>query len=347
MPLSQLTVSERLVLHQLHQAGCSNAQIARRLGRHRATVGRELARNRDPRDPRDPRGHPGGYHPGVAQGRAEQRRTRANTRRDKLGPSTPLGRYVRDRLRQRWSPQQISGRLERGDRWDGDLFRGRVSHETIYRWVYRRHRDHGERWHERLRRRRKRRRVRCVGERASGGQGVIPGRVGIEQRPAVVNSRGRFGDWESDTVEGRKGAGLVVTHVERRSRYVRIGKLTDKKAATLSEVTRKTLRGLPRKLRRTATFDNGKEFADFKTLERRLKLRVYFANPHAPWERGTNENTNGLLRDWWPKGTDFRRVTDTEVAKVQQMLNNRPRKCLAYRTPLEVLNALPGVALRK
>ncbi len=137
-----------------------------------------------------------------------------------------------------------------------------------------------------------------------------------------------------------------MTHVERKSRYVRIGRLADKKAVTLSEVTRKTLCDLPRKLRRTATFDNGKEFADFKTIQRRLKLRVYFANPHSPWERGSNENTNGLLRDWWPKGCDFRRVAEAEVAKVQAMLNNRPRKCLNYRTPREVLNALPGVALR-
>ena len=174
----------------------------------------------------------------------------------------------------------------------------------------------------------------------------IPGRVGIEQRPAVVNARRRFGDWESDTVEGAKGTGVLATHVERKSRYIRLGKLADKKAVTFSASTRSLFRGLPRKLRRTLTADNGKEFADFKTIEHQVGLRVYFANPHAPWERGANENTNGLLRDWWPKGDDLRRVTKAEVARVQRMLNNRPRKCLGYRTPLEVLNALPGVALQ-
>ena len=106
------------------------------------------------------------------------------------------------------------------------------------------------------------------------------------------------------------------------------------------------MKGLPGKLRRTATFDNGKEFADFKTIERELGLTVYFANPHRPWERGVNENTNGLLRDWLPKGSDLSKVTPARLAQIQKMLNNRPRKCLNYRTPIEVLNELPGVALR-
>lgn len=175
---------------------------------------------------------------------------------------------------------------------------------------------------------------------------MIPGRVGIEQRPAVVDERGRFGDWESDTVEGAKGRGLVATHVERKSRYTLLGRLADKKAATVTRATTASMTGLPSKLRRTATFDNGKEFADFKTLERELGLTVYFANPHSPWERGANENTNGLLRDWLPKGSDFSKVTATRLAQIQKMLNNRPRKCLNYRTPIEVLNELPGVALR-
>jgi len=217
-----------------------------------------------------------------------------------------------------------------------------VTHETIYRWVYRRH-GQGERWHEQLRRRRKRRRRRIPGQRRHG---QIPGRVGIECRPAVVNLRGRFGDWESDTIEGAKGRGLVVTHVERKSRYTRLGKLANKQAATLSRATNMIMKDLPQKLRKTMTPDNGKEFADFKTIERDLGMTVYFANPHSPWERGLNENTNGLLRDWLPKGSDFNKVSSNRLAQIEKMINNRPRKCLNYRTPLEVLNALPGVALR-
>lgn len=332
MPPHQLNASERYVITHLHQAGYSDAAIARRLGRHRATIGRELGRNRDAF---------GGYHYESAQQEARQRRTAANCRYKLDRPVSALGGLVRRGLRQRWSPEQISGRLEEQHPRDPAM---RISPETIYRWVYRRH-QRGERWHKQLRRRHRRRRARCVGERP-GKRGVIPGRVGIEHRPAVVGRRGRFGDWESDTVEGAKGTGLLATHVERKSRYVRLGKLKDKRAATLSSVTRGVFRGLPLKLRRTLTADNGKEFADFKSIERGVKIKVYFANPHAPWERGTNENTNGLLRDWWPKGHDMQRVTSAEVARVQRMLNNRPRKCLSYRTPLEVLNALPGVALR-
>ena len=330
MPQAQLTMDERYVITHLHQAGFKPADIARRLGRHRATVGRELARNRD---------RYGGYHYDSAQRLAEQRRSGASSRY-KLDDG-PLGDAVRDRLRQRWSPEQIVGRLQREHPRDPAM---RVTHETIYRWVYRQH-VLGERWHEQLRRRRPRRRRRIVGERRET-RGQIPGRVGIEHRPAVVASRGRFGDWESDTVEGAKASGLLVTHVERKSRYLRLGKLADKRAATLSRVSQATLADLPAKLRRTLTADNGKEFADFKTMQQGLRMKVYFANPHAPWEPGVNENTNGLLRDYFPKGSDFSAITPARLANVQRMLNNRPRKCLNYRTPIEVLNALPGVALR-
>lgn len=330
MPHTQLSVQERYVITHLHQAGYSDAMIARHLGRHRATVGRELRRNRDVF---------GVYHYDPAQRLAGERRSVAGRRYKLDGPSA-LGRYVRQKLRQHWSPQQISGRLERDHPRDPTM---RITHETIYRFVYRAY-QHGERWHERLRRRHKRRRARCVGQRDARGR--IPGRVGIEHRPAAANGRRRFGDWESDTVEGAKGTGLLLTHVERKSRYTRLGKLPDKKAATLSAVTCAVMKDLPGKLRRTMTPDNGKEFADFAAIERGLELKVYFANPHAPWERGANENTNGLLRDFFPKGADFRKITHARLAHVQQMLNNRPRKCLDYRTPIEVLNALPGVALR-
>ena len=170
--------------------------------------------------------------------------------------------------------------------------------------------------------------------------------MGIEERPSIVEARGRFGDWESDTIEGAKGSGLVVTHVERKSRLSRFAKLADKQAKGLSRATNKLMKNLPRCLRRTMTPDNGKEFADFKAIEAGLEVTVYFANPHSPWERGANENTNGLLRDWLPKGSDFTQVTDKQLAQIQKSLNNRPRKCLNYRTPLEVVNALPGVALR-
>jgi IS30 family transposase len=336
MPDGQLTPDERYQITHLHQAGHKPAEIGRCLGRHRATIGRELARNADRR---------GGYHNSDAQQQHEHRRSSASPRckldpMPKGGP-TPLGKYVRDKLKQRWSPEQIAGRLRKKHPRDVSMW---ISHETIYQWIYRRSLV-GERWHEKLRRRRKRRKARIVGER-SGKRGVIPGRVGIEKRPVAANERRRFGDWESDTVEGAKGTGLVVTHVERKSRCTRLAKLADKKAKTLSRATNTLMKDLPAMLRRTMTPDNGKEFADFKTMEQALGVKVYFANPHSPWERGLNENTNGLLRDWLPKGSSFRQVTDARLAQIQALLNNRPRKCLGYRTPLEVLNALPGVALQ-
>lgn len=333
MPQTQLSVQERYVITHMHNAGFSDAAIARHLGRHRATVGRERRRNRD--------GF-GGYHYAPAQRLADERRGAACRRYKLDAPGSGLGRSVRQGLRRRWSPQQISGRLEREHPRDPAM---RVSHETIYRFVYRRRQQHGEHWDRRLRQRHTRRRPRSVGQR-HGTRGKIPGRVGIEHRPACVDQRRRFGDWEADTVEGVKGKGLLLSQLERKSRYLRLGKLHDKKAVTLSAVSRATLGDLPRKLRRTLTTDNGKEFADFASIEQGLKLKVYFADPHAPWQRGANENANGLLRDFFPKGTDFSRVPHARLARVQRLLNNRPRKCLDYRTPREVLNALPGVALR-
>jgi IS30 family transposase len=332
MPRHQLTTDDRYLITHMHQYGLPNAEIARRIGCHRATVGRELDRNRDTY---------GGYHYESAQRLARERRTATNQRRDKLSLTSKaasrggLGKYVRAKLRERWSPEQIAARLERDHPRDPAM---RVTHETIYRWVYAQHRS-GAHWHEQLRRRHKRRRSRIVGQRTGSGRGQIPGRVGIQERPAVVNLRGRLGDWEADTVEGAKGTGLIATHVERKSRYTKLGKLKDKRADTLTASTCSIFRTLPKSLRRTSTFDNGKEFAGFKHIERALGMTIYFANPHAPWERGANENTNGLLRDFFPKGSDFRKITPARLAWVERMLNNRPRKCLNYRTPAEVLNA--------
>ena len=332
MPYEQLTMEERYQITYLHMHGYSNAEIARRLGRHRGNIGRELTRNADPM---------GGYHYLSAQHRAQTRRSAASRRYKLDAPGSLAGKAVRAGLKQQWSPEQIVGRLRRDHPDDKAAW---VSPEAIYQWVYRQALG-GRQWYQRLRRPRKHRRCRIPGDRKAK-RGVIPGRIGIEQRPAVVNSRGRFGDWESDTVEGAKGRGLVATHVERKSRYTLLVRLADKKAATLSSATTTVMKGLPKRLRRTMTPDNGKEFADFKTIERELGLKVYFANPRSPWERGTNENTNGLLRDYLPKGSDFSQVTSARLAQIQKMLNNRPRKCLNYRTPLEVLNDLPGVALR-
>jgi IS30 family transposase len=164
----------------------------------------------------------------------------------------------------------------------------------------------------------------------------------IDQRPQIVDQRKRIGDWESDTVEGRKGKGLLATHVERKSRYTVAVKVADKSAPTVTRATVKRMKRLPKAKRKTMTMDNGKEFAGFAHLESQLGIRTYFAHPYHSWERGTNENTNGLLRQFFPKGTDFTQVTDSEVDRVERLLNNRPRKCLGYRTPAEVFWTKPA-----
>lgn len=333
MSYQQLSEQERYVICHLHRYGLSPAEIGRRLNRHRATIGRELSRNRDPYS----RPHHDDYFYDTAMRLTRERRDRAN-RRYKLD-NTPLGESVRRGLQQRWSPQQIVGRIKRDHCKDLSM---RVTHETIYRWVYRRSAA-GEPWHQQLRRRHRKRRRRCI---RRDSRGLIPGRVGIEQRPDVVQRRSRFGDWEADTMQGAKGTGALATHVERKSRYLLARKLPDQRAQTFNHATIKAFEGIPDELRKTLTCDNGKEFTHFKHIEQRLKFNIYFAHPYAAWERGTNENTNGLLRDFFPKGIDFNRVSHAQVAKVQRMINNRPRQCLNYTTPAEVLSDIPGVALR-
>lgn len=278
MPYAQLSMDERYMICHMHMAGFTASQIADRLGRHRGTIGRELKRNACLYAAE--REDPVRYFYDTAQRLCEERRRRASCRY-KLDDSE-LGHFVAEKLLLRWSPQQIVGRLGRDHRRDPAM---RVTPETIYRWVYRRA-TMGESWYERLRRRRKRRKRRIPGQR--GAQGQIPGRVGIEHRPAVVDRRQRYGDWESDTVEGAKGRGLLATHVERKSRYLLVRKLENKRAKTFNRATLAAFKTMPPKLRRTLTADNGKEFAAFATLERRLGIDVYFANPHALWERGAS-----------------------------------------------------------
>lgn len=237
-----------------------------------------------------------------------------------------------------WSPEVIAGRVRRDHPRTSCM---RISAECIYQWLFQDARNGGQLYLH-LRRRHKRRRVRTAGRT----RGMIRNRIGIEHRPAGANNRSRYGHWEGDTVEGRKGTGGIATYVERKSRYLVCAKLTDKTAAQLSARTIDALRHVPERLRRTMTVDNGKEFAAFERTDQALKMQTYFANPHAPWERGTNENTNGLLRQYFPKGIDWRTVNNLTLANAVDKLNNRPRKGLAYRSPLEVPAANSGGALR-
>jgi len=253
--------------------------------------------------------------------------------------SKPLAEYVHAKLQATYSPEQIVGRLRRDQPAGIPLH---ISHQTIYAWLLR-DRQSGGQWYQSLRRRGKRRR-RYGSKRA---QPWAKDRVGIDQRPAIVARRQRFGDWESDTMEGAKTrGGLLATHVERKSGFLCVAKLPDKQATSLTTGTLRVLRGFPPSLRRTMTMDNGTEFAQFKRLEVRLGVKVYFAHPYAAWERATNENTNGLLREFFPKGSDFSTITPSALTRAVRCLNHRPRKRLQFRTPAEVLARAPGVALQ-
>jgi IS30 family transposase len=229
-------------------------------------------------------------------------------------------RYVGENLKRYWSPDQIAHRI----RQDFPRQPGKwLSHQTIYNWINRR----SPSWRKLLRR----------GGRRPEKRGKLSDCVRIGGRPEVINQRRRYGDWEGDTIVGRGRRSALVTLVDRKSGYSCLCLADNLKAATTCRVAVKRMKKLPGSLRRSITFDNGKEFAEHARLARSLRVKTYFADPYSSWQRGTNENTNGLLRQFFPKGTDFTRISHEEVARVEMLLNERPRKRLGYKTPAEIL----------
>ena len=306
-----LTFTEREILYRMKRSERPIAEIAEILGRHRSTIYRELDRNTGQR----------GYRPLQAQRLAEERRE-ACRRSTKLS-HPPLEEYVTKKLEKKWSPEQIAGRIRQ------DLPRQqacRVCGQTIYNWLA--HDAPGLREHLRRGYRRSRPETR----------GQLKNCVSIAGRPQVVNSKRRYGDWEGDTVVSPGRLSGIVTMVERKSQYLRMRKTTSLKSEDTMRAACHGLKDLPDSLRRTMTLDNGKEFAEHHRLTNKLGTEVYFADPYASWQRGLNENTNGLLRQFFPKGTDFSQVSHNEVAWVEQLLNERPRKSLGYKTPDEVFS---------
>lgn len=308
---SHLTLQERETLYRMKHAGKSFREIAEALGRDRSTIYREVNRNTGGR----------GYRPGQAQRLAEERRL-ACRRPAKLG-DLELRRYVIKHLKQKWSPEQIAGRL----RIDQPHKKQRhVSYQTIYNWLG----TDGSEWREHLRR----------GTRRSKPEtrGQLKDCRTIAGRPQVVNSKRRYGDWEGDTIVSPGRRSGLTTMVERKSQYLRVRKTKSLKSSDTMRAANSSLKDLPEELLRTITLDNGKEFAEHHRLTDRLGADVYFAQPYASYQRGLNENTNGLLRQFFPKGTDFARISRRQVARAEQLLNDRPRKSLGYRTPSEILH---------
>ena len=319
---SHLIVEEREVIAQMRREGKMQTQIADRLGRDKSTISRELRRNRSPN----------GYWASAAQRRANQRRSQrpwvTKIQRSKLR------RYVQERLRRRWSPDQIAGRSH--DDFPDDR-RRQISPPTIYAWI-KAEQARGKHWQRYLRR---------LGRKRPEWEkrGRLQTSVSIEGRPAVVDRRSRFGDWEGDTIVGANRRGGAVTLVERKSGYLLLAKVPNLQAATVRQAAARRYATTPPVLRKTLTLDNGKEFAEHQQLEVEAALRIYFAKPYSAWQRGTNENTNGLVRNFFPKGTDLVNIPEHRFTKVQQLLNNRPRKRLGYRTPNEVLASRLSVAI--
>jgi len=318
MSYTHLTAQERYVISHLN-GRVGIREIARRLNRHHTTISRELHRAKSR--------HPltvywyDWTHPLALEKRSKARHC---VRQHNIR----LVHYVETRLERQWSPEEISQRL-RIDYPDDE--RMRISHETIYRWVYLDASVEGEIYRNLRRGRKKRRRQKRYGK----GRRFLD-RKCITQRPEIVATRQRFGDWEGDTIQGKKSSGYIATMVERKSRYLLAAKMANKKADTLAAEGAKAFVAIPRKMRKTLTVDNGSEFAGFKQFEQKTGLEIYFAKPYAAWQRGANENTNGLLRQYFPKGTNFKKVTDEDVDQAVKRLNNRPRKCLNYQTPQEV-----------
>lgn len=323
MPYTHLTEHERVCI--FHCEGLvHDAELARRLNRHRATLRRERRRFR--KAPIWPYYH--FYLPDHAHRFAREKRQRP--RGFRWTGYRPLLAYVKAGLRRKWSPEQIAGRLQRDHPNDQQM---RVSHASIYRWLRADRSAGGKLWKHLRQSQKKRRRPYGSGPRRSR----IPYRVSIEKRPATANARREVGHWESDSVVGK--GGRLATHVDRKSRYTLIARLPDGRALEFNAGSIRCFKRLPPWCRKTITADNGSEFVEHQALGARLGFRTFFADPYASWQRGTNENTNGLIRQYLPKGSDFSSLTHQRVAVIERALNNRPRKCLGYRTPAEVLAA--------
>jgi IS30 family transposase len=319
MSYTQLAHVERYQILALSVAGRSQGEIADALGRDPATISRELRRN----------SRAGAYDPERAHALAVKRR------RDK--PRARIAEHVRQAVKQLigwdWSPEQVS-------LWLAAEPGLSVSHEWIYQYIYADKRAGGI-LHTHLRCQKSRRKRYGGRDR----RGVINNRVSIDERPAIVETRLRLGDWEIDTLVGARRCGALLSLTERKSRHALLAKLP---SASADEVVYAALGLLAPliDLTHTITADNGKEFSGHEDIARVLQAEFYFAHPYSPWERGTNENTNGLIRQYFPKTRDFSTITQEELDYVMDRLNNRPRKCLGMRTPNQVLFGIkPDVAL--
>ena len=316
MTYKHLSQAERYQIHALMKAGHDQSQIAKLLDRHKSTISRELSRNTGSR----------GYRPKQA---CEMSADRAQHSRN----APTVEPWVREAacalLCIQWSPEQIASQLP-------------ISHETVYQYVYADKAQGGTLWKHLRCQKQKRKRYASGRDR----RGQIPNRRPLSERPLHIEARRQVGHWECDTVIGASHKGAVVTMVERKSGYAVMAKVEKKTSELVSSAIVDKLQPLAARVK-TLTFDNGKEFAGHAHIDQQLQSTAYFARPFASWERGSNENLNGLLRQYVPKKRAMSTVTDKEIRMIQNRLNNRPRKRLGFKTPAEVFHqSLKRVALR-
>jgi len=317
MGYTHLTAEERYQIDDLLREGFSQSLIAKKLGRSGSTLSRELNRNKGGR----------GWRPRQAENLASERLSTRGAKNVKR-VSAEAWDYAKKHLKEdQWSPEQIQGRLK---------LKGleSISHETIYQRILEDKKNGGSLYTElRCKKKRKKRYGSSRGKRSS-----IPGRIDIDARPAIVETRERLGDWEGDTVIGTHTRGAVIaTMVERKSRFTRLVKAKNKTTVEVINKINERMQPIAR-LVHTVTLDNGKEFSLHKKLSNELKTKIFFAKPYHSWERGLNENTNGLVRQYFPKKISFDNISEAAIQEVENKLNNRPRKCLGYRTPFEIWN---------
>ncbi|MBU2708434.1 IS30 family transposase [Zooshikella marina] len=311
MNYNQLTEHERYQIYSLLKAGLNQKEIAKNLERNPSTISRELMRNKGLR----------GYRPKQAQQLSDDRRSSAYKARK---VSDEIHVKIVKLIRQELSPQQVVGYLKKHENTS-------LHHETVYQRVYEDKQEGGDLYtHLRIVPKPYRKRYGHYDKR-----GKIKNRVSINDRPDVVNRRNRIGDWEGDTIIGKGHKGALLTLVERKTLYTVIRRLTGKRADLLAEEAVKAMAEMKEKVK-TITFDNGLEFSAHELIGEGLEADIYFANPYASWERGTNENTNGLIRQYFPKDTDFNKVSDEDIQFVMDRLNERPRATRNFKSPNEM-----------
>lgn len=314
---TQLTQEQRYQIYALLKAGHNQTEIAQLIAVHKSTLSRELRRNRGLR----------GYRPKQAHQFALSRR---RIPKPIIGPAKWI--IVERLILQDWSPEQVSD-------WLNKNYSFQISHERIYQYILTDKHAGGD-LHRHLRCQKKRRKRYGSYDR----RGKLRNRVSIEERPAIVDTRMRLGDWEVDTIIGKGHRQAIVTLTERKSRLALLRKVERKTAQAVADAVIDLLKPFSQPLH-TITADNGKEFADHERIANDLHADIYFAHPYSSWERGSNENMNGLVRQYFPKEREFSTITDQEIEMVMHRLNNRPRKCLDFRTPNQVFFNNPFVAL--